>query len=238
MGCLETMSKHVSIREYLDQPVPQGDLEKIVEAARRAPSAWGLQPYTIIAVTDKDEKKTIAEAVGGQEHVAKAPLLLVFAVDYAKLQALAEKLGRRVSEPKFGHLAIGLVDVGIAAAWAALAAEELGYGITFIALYSNPCRVAEILSLPENTLPAIALTIGKPAAKPGPQPRQPVKALLDKEKYTSPQAKAEAILEDKPILEKYVKLLGITLGPGKYYDTVDKELKECIEKKFKTQPRQ
>ncbi len=198
------------------------------------PSAWGLQPYTVVVVEDKSLKEKIAEAVGGQEHVAKAPLLLVFAVDYAKLVELSRKIGIDVSEPGLGHFVIGLVDVGIASAWASIAAEELGYGVTFIALYSNPCRIAEVLNMPRYTLPIVALIIGKPAVKPKLQPRQPVKALVDYDRYGSVEEKVNAMLEDQELMAKYRKVIGLALKPNTYYDEVGKSVIECIKQYFKT----
>ncbi len=227
------MSRHVSIREFVDEEIPREHVEKILEAARRAPSAWGLQPYTVIVVEDRALKKEIAEAVGGQEHVAKAPLLLVFAIDYAKLVELSGKIGIDVSEPGLGHFVIGLVDVGIASAWASIAAEELGYGVTFIALYSNPCRIAEILNTPKYTLPVVALTIGKPAVKPKLQPRQPVKALVDYDRYGSVEEKVNAMLGDRELMAKYRQVIELALKPNTYYDNVGRNVMECIKRYFK-----
>ncbi len=230
--CLSVISRHVSIREYTSESIPEEHVKKIIEASRRAPSAWGLQPYTIIIVRDPRLKKDIAEAVGGQEHVAKAPLLLVYAIDYAKLVELAKKIGVSASDPGLGHLIIGLVDVGIASAWASIVAEELGYGITFIALYSNPCRIAKILGLPKYVLPAVALTIGKPARRPGLQPRQPVEALIDHEKYGDTVKKADAMLGDRELMAKYRRVIELTLKPNTYYDLVGEEMYKCIREYF------
>lgn len=94
-----------------------------LEATRRAPSAWGLQPFTIIVVKDKDIKEKIAEAVGGQEHVVRAPVFLVFVVDYAKLLEAARRTGHDVSDPRLGYFTIALVYIGIASAWASLVGE-------------------------------------------------------------------------------------------------------------------
>lgn len=161
----EIARRHRSIRSY-SGGVPDDHLNIIIETARRAPSAWGFQPYTITIVRDRTLLERLAEAVGGQRHVAEAPVFLVFSVDFAKIKAGAELLGVKVADIGVQHLMTALVDVGIAAGWAALAAEDLGYGVAFIAIYSNPCKVAEIIGAPEFTLPAVGLVVGKPGENP------------------------------------------------------------------------
>ena len=228
--CIDTMRGHVSVRSYLDEPVPQGDLEAIIEAARRAPSSWGLQPLTVTVVTDPKVKAELAEATGGQEHVARAPVFLVFSIDYLKLRRASERLGVRFAEPGLGHLLVAALDVGIAAGWAALAAESLGYGTVFIALYSNPCRVAEILRLPELVLPIVGLCVGRPAEKPGLKPRHPMEAFAATNSYIG---LGDAVVEALASLygEKTVKLYRHVLGRGGYYESVGRRLLDCLERR-------
>ncbi len=169
---LDVIFSHASVRSYTSEPVSREDLERILEAARRAPTAWNLMPVYIYAVLDEKLKGELAEALGGQEHVARAPVFLVFSLDWGKLLKASEESGVEPAIPGIGHIVPGLVDVGIIAGWAGLAAESLGYGITFIAVYSNPCRVAEILGLEEYVVPVVGIALGRPAESPGPRPRQ------------------------------------------------------------------
>ncbi len=228
MGCiLSAVERHASVRKYLSDPVPEEDVERILEASRRAPSGWNLQPYTVIAVRDKAKLRELADVVGGQEHVAQAPLLLVYVVDYAKVVEAAELLGLKL-QPSLVNLYEALIDVGIAAGWAALAAEELGYGVCFIALYSNPCPVAEILQLPRYTIPAVALTVGKPAESPQPRKRQPLETLSDSDIYSPAAVKAEALL--KVYGSKAPTLFRHLFGPEGYYQVGNMLLRSCLEK--------
>ncbi|ABM80862.1 nitroreductase family protein [Hyperthermus butylicus] len=228
--CIETISRHVSIRKYTDEPVKPEDLEAIVEAARRAPTSWGIQPFTVTIVTDGELKAKLAEAVGGQEHVAKAPVFLVFSVDYRKLAEAARIHGVEFAEPGLGHLLIGVVDAGIAAGWAALAAESLGYGIVFIALYSNPCRIAEILNLPEQVLPVVGLCVGRPAEKPSPKPRQPREVFAAENRYIA--LDEEAARKVAYVFgEKTQRIYSYVLSKGGYYEQVTRRLLECARRR-------
>jgi nitroreductase len=50
----------------------------LVECVRLSPSSFGLEPTKLIAVSDPLLRSRLAEACGGQDPVATAPLLLVF----------------------------------------------------------------------------------------------------------------------------------------------------------------
>ena len=107
-----------------------------------------------------------------------------------------------------------------------MAAESLGYGTVFIALYSNPCRVAEILGLPELVLPIVGLCVGRPAEKPGPRPRQPREVFAASNGYV--ELRRELVEAVAGLYgAKTAKLYSHVLGEGGYYDSVGRRLYEC-----------
>jgi nitroreductase / dihydropteridine reductase len=59
--------------------VPSDKVERILEAARLAPSSSGLQPYQIIVVTNKDMLEKLKLKASGQAQVTDGSHLLVFA---------------------------------------------------------------------------------------------------------------------------------------------------------------
>lgn len=61
MDFFEVVKKRVSVREYSQQLIQRGDLEKIIDSARRAPTARGEEPWEFIVVTDKKRIAHIAE---------------------------------------------------------------------------------------------------------------------------------------------------------------------------------
>jgi len=221
--CMQVIEKHASVRKFRGDPVPDGDLRVILEAARRAPSGWNLQPYTIVVVRDGERRREIADAVGGQEHVAEAPVFLVFMVDLAKVADAASRLGLE-ARPNLAALVEALVDVGIASAWAALAAESLGYGVVYVALYENPCGVADIVSAGKGTLPVIGLAIGRPAEEPRPRRRQRLEALVHEEAYRG--ARGDAILEVYG--DRARRVFTYLYGPGGYYGEASLNLIRCL----------
>lgn len=59
--------------------VPQGKVERILEAVRLAPTSSGLQPYEVIVVTNREVREKIKTIAHGQGQVADCSHLLVFA---------------------------------------------------------------------------------------------------------------------------------------------------------------
>jgi nitroreductase len=59
--------------------VPQEKVERILEAARLAPTSSGLQPFEIIVVTNKEVLEQIKPKAWGQSQITDCSHLLVFA---------------------------------------------------------------------------------------------------------------------------------------------------------------
>lgn len=62
-----------------DDKVDEEKVNKILEAARLAPSGMGLQPYKIIVVTNHDLKEKIKKIAFNQSQIADCSHLLIFA---------------------------------------------------------------------------------------------------------------------------------------------------------------
>lgn len=233
MPCIvEAARRHRSIRKY-SGPVSDEDKRLILEAAQRAPTAWNLMPVSIQAVTDPALLERLGDAVGGQEHVKKAPLFLVFSVDYAKVLEASRASGIEPSTPGLGHFMAALIDAGIMAGWAGLAAEDLGYGVAYIAVYGSACRVAEILGLPRHVVPVVGLAIGRPGEEPPVRPRQPLEALVGWNGYgSSPGERAAGVRSVYG--ERAQRLFSIVTSPGGYLDRVGEGMVSCLrERGFK-----
>ncbi len=223
---LDVVSRHRSVRKYSGD-VDSGDLERILYAARRAPTAWNLMPVTVHVVTDRSLLEAIGDAVGGQEHVKKAPVFLVFSIDYAKILEASRKAGVEPAEPGWGHIVAALIDAGIMVGWAGLAAESLGYGVAYIAVYGASCKVAEILGLPRYVAPVVGLVVGRPGEDPAVRPRQPPESMVSYNGYgASPVEKAEGV---KSVYgERAPRLFNIVTSRGGYLDRLSQEIVECL----------
>jgi len=61
MDLFEAIAKRASIREFAPASVSPGDLEKILEAARRAPSGGNRQPLNFITIRNPETLKALAQ---------------------------------------------------------------------------------------------------------------------------------------------------------------------------------
>jgi len=83
MDVFEAIEKRRSIRNYEPTPVPREKLEKILEAARLAPSASNVQPRHFIVVTDVEKREALS---GGMfaSFLKQAPVVIVACGDEKK----------------------------------------------------------------------------------------------------------------------------------------------------------
>ena len=76
MDFYEVIKTRRSIREYTDKPIPDEVLERVLNAARIAPSGGNHQPTRLIVLKDPDAIKALAEIYCGEEY-RQAPVIIV-----------------------------------------------------------------------------------------------------------------------------------------------------------------
>ena len=81
MNVFEAIKTRRSIRRYREKPVEQEKLNKVLEAARLAPSAANRQPWKFIVVTDAEVKEKLRKAVEDLVGtlLKRSPIILKFA---------------------------------------------------------------------------------------------------------------------------------------------------------------
>lgn len=182
---IETIKNHRSIRQYLDKDIPNEIVDEIVKAAQAMPNSINGQQTSVIVITDKEKKEKLAELVGNQEYVAKAPVFLVFVMDFYRTYLAGEKTGlKQVIHEDIEGVEAGSVDVGIALGASIIAAESFGLGIVPIGgIRKNPDEVIELLGLPKYTFPMVGLVVGYPADESHKKPRIPFDSFRHNESY-------------------------------------------------------
>ena len=81
MELLEAIRTRRAIRRFKKEPVPPDLIEKLLEAARWAPSSVNSQPWEFIVVTDPETKKRMSRAFVFGPFLNEAPLAIVVVVD-------------------------------------------------------------------------------------------------------------------------------------------------------------
>jgi nitroreductase len=111
---MSLIRKRRSIRKFKTNPVGPEKVDMLVEAALRAPSSRGLQPWEFVVVTDKDLLEKLSRArPHGSAFLKNAPLGIVVCANPDKSDVWIE-------------------DCSIAAILVQLAAESLGLGSCWI----------------------------------------------------------------------------------------------------------
>ncbi|MDR0792228.1 MAG: NAD(P)H-dependent oxidoreductase [Chitinophagaceae bacterium] len=80
MALLEDLKWRYATKKYNpSKKVSREDVNKIVEAARLAPTSSGLQPFRVLVISNRELKEKIVPVSNGQQIVADCSHLLVFA---------------------------------------------------------------------------------------------------------------------------------------------------------------
>ena len=79
---MSLIQKRRSIRRFLAKPIEDEKIEMLIEAALRAPSSRGLNPWEFIVVTERDLLEKLSSAkTHGSEFLKNAPLGIVVCAD-------------------------------------------------------------------------------------------------------------------------------------------------------------
>jgi nitroreductase len=186
---LKLVKTRRSIRSFKTDPIPDEYVERIIEAARWAPSGANSQPWEFIVIKDKEIKDKIVEIVNEhREHSRKveltrekdlrfpavlssvrepgyknAPVFIILCGDPRTKEAypLLTMLTRGDS-----HFVSGLASAFL---HMALAATTLGLGSQWVSATGNPfakCLLKELLGIPQKLEIYDMMALGYPAHQP------------------------------------------------------------------------
>jgi nitroreductase len=173
MDVFEAILNRRSIRAFKSDPIPADLLDKILEAARWAPSAGNCQARDFILVTDSEGKRDLCKATLGQDFIEKAPLDLVVC---ANEERSARRYGAR------GRDLYCVLDAAASVQNILLAVHALGLGACWIEAF-NDAMVANVLNIPKGVRPIAIIPIGYPAEKPWATPRKRLEDLVHTNQY-------------------------------------------------------
>ncbi len=159
------------IRNYEDRPVDPATVDRILDTARRAPSAGFSQGQAFVVVTDPERRRRVAALCGEEEYlsagfdpwISRAPVHVVLCV--------SEEIYRsRYREPDKSPDGSGIewpvpywwVDAGAAMMMLLLAAVDEGLGAGFLGAHAV-AELEEYLELPADMRAVGIVTLGHPA---------------------------------------------------------------------------
>lgn len=181
---IELLTAHASVRKYKDSPLSKESVIELIGAGQHAASSHFVQAYSVIHVTDLDKREKLAELAKNPQQILSAGAVLVFCMDFHRLQQAASLLGKEIDFSHAENVLVGSIDVALFAQNVAIAAESKGYGICYIGGVRNaPEEISTLFNLPTGVAPMFAMTIGVPDEANEVKPRLPVEAILHDNSY-------------------------------------------------------
>jgi len=205
-----------SVREYTAEPVSDQDLDRILEAARQAPSGENAQPWRFVIVRDPDTRRKLGALAGGgsgrrftAEFVTKKMQERFAGLqDDAKKRAAFEKLTSGQVSAFLADAPLSIVVCGKKDVWdlpydTSAAIENILLMVTALGLGAcwviAPCidirdeeRIKALLGVPEEIKVVSIISIGHPTRPHRPRPRLPLMDLVFCEMWGEPYYKEQA----------------------------------------------
>jgi nitroreductase len=149
------------VRDFSDRPLAEEDLDRILEAGRRAPSSRNGQPWDFVLVTDRSQLAELSQVWRGAGHVARST---------ATVAVILPDLDERRETAFF--------DAGQAVLSMMVAAADLGIGSGHAAVADQELA-RRVLGLPDDRICAHLVPLGYPAERPLAPLRRPDRRPLD-----------------------------------------------------------
>ncbi|MCW2704529.1 MAG: nitroreductase [Blastococcus sp.] len=140
-----------NVRQYTDQPIAREDLERILEAGRRAPSASNWQPWNFVVVTDRPQLVELAKVwPQGGRHIAQSAAAIALVA-----RTPEDERQRDLLQYDFGQATANMM----------VTAADLGIGSGHSAAVDQE-QAQRVLGFPDGYLAVYLIGLGYPADRP------------------------------------------------------------------------
>jgi nitroreductase len=146
----EAIRSRRNVRNYQEQAIAPEDLDQILEAARRTPSAGNQQAWDFVVCTDPEQLAQLAKVWRAAGHVARSAATIALIApdpdDARSRELLQYDLGQATMS-----IMLAAADSGIGSAHSAVSDQELA---------------RRLLGFPEDRFCAWLISLGFPADRP------------------------------------------------------------------------
>lgn len=157
MDAWDAIRARRNVRSYTTTPIPEADIDRVLEAGWRSPSARNNQHWDFVIVTDHEVLQELSTVWMGAGHIAGAQAAIALVIP---------------EPPDERSKLMDQYDLGQATMAMAIAATELGIGTGHSAI-GDQDKARAILGVPGDHLVAYLLGLGYPADRPLAPIRQP-----------------------------------------------------------------
>ncbi len=163
METWDAITSRRNVRGFEPRPLPDEDLDRILEAGRRAPSSRNWQPWDFVVVTDREQLGRLAGVWQYGAHIADSAAAIALIVP-----AGLDARDRETAEYDLGQATMAMM----------IAAADLGIGTGHSAVGEQDVA-REVLGLPDDRAAAYVLDLGYPADRPLKPIRRPNRRPFD-----------------------------------------------------------
>lgn len=173
MDVLEAIKGRRSVRTFKSENVSEKTVEKLIDAARWAPSAGNIQPWEFIIVRRPEIKKRLAEAAFNQSFIEEAPVVIVVCADENRS---SEGYGQR------GETLYCIQDTAAAIQNVHLAAYSVGLGTCWVGAFKEE-EASELLKIPRGVRPVALIPVGYPSRFPSSRNKRDIDEMVHYEVF-------------------------------------------------------
>jgi len=173
LDVFEAIKNRRSVRAFTNEPVSDTEVEKLINAARWAPSAGNIQPWEFVVVRDPEIKRGLCEAASNQTFIEEAPVIVVVC---ANMWRSGQGYGSR------GVNLYCLQDTAAAIQNMLLAAQAMRLATCWVGAFHEE-EARKVLKIPDGVRPVAIIPVGHPAEKPGVGSRRPLSEIVHHETF-------------------------------------------------------
>jgi nitroreductase len=150
METWDALRSRRNVRRYDERQIPPDDLDRVLEGARRTPSAGNRQWWDFVVVTERDRLERLSTVWQGARHVAASAATIAIVTPKADGARDREILQFDLGQATYGIMLIA-ADLGIGTGHAAVSDQDLA---------------REILGVPADHTVEWMVALGYPADRP------------------------------------------------------------------------
>ncbi len=179
MDLMKAIKGRRSIRKYKGDPVPEDNLEAVLEAVRWAPSWANTQCWEVIVVREEEIRRRLADTLAkgnpAREGIMQAPIPLV-------LLGIEGKAGFFKGEVCTDKGDWYMFDVALAMQNLCLAAYAMGLGTVIVGLF-DAAKATQVLQVPQGRAVVAMTSLGFPEKAIAPTKRREIEEFVHYEGY-------------------------------------------------------
>ena len=150
METWDAITSRRNVRSYGEAEIATEDMDRILEAARRTPSAGNQQAWDFVVCTDREQLAQLARVWRAARHVASSAATIALVAPTSD-----DALMRDLIQFDLGQATMSIM----------LAAADIGIGSAHAGVHDQELA-RRLLGFPDDRFCAVLITLGTPADRP------------------------------------------------------------------------